>query len=445
MEKHKAVLTQKNEQLEAKIVEHKHAEEQLKVTQFSIDKAEHAVYWLNEKAQIIYANEAAQRALGYSQNELLSMTIHDIVPNLPPHAWTTYWNHLKQSGCLVVESQHKTKQGDIFPIEVTANYRVFNQTEYNFTFVRDITERKRAEGKRIRFMQQQAELNRAYERFIPYQFLELLEKQSIVDIQLGDQIEKEMTILFSDVGGFNSLFDKMTPQENFQFINTYLSQMEPIIFEHQGIIDKYIGDAIMVLFSSADDALPGAIAMLKQLTHYNKERQTNNLPIISIGIGLNTGQLILGTVGSKNRMNGTVISDAVNLASRVEGLTKIYHTPLLITEHTYRKLVDPEQYQIRVIDAVKIKGKLEVVTIYEVYDADTPENKALKNQTREVFETGFVLYHSGEIIDAQVYFEKVLKVNQEDKVAQTYLKHCQYFQKYGIPDEDWENIEMLSL
>jgi PAS domain S-box-containing protein len=436
LEKHKADLKQKNVQLEAEIAERKRAEEKLRITQFSVDKAGHAVYWINEKAQIVYANEAAQRALGYSLDELLSMTIHDIDPKFPPEAWTPHWNHLKQCGCLRLESHHQTKQGDIFPIEITANYRVFNRIEYNFAFVHDITERKRAEKERIRFTQQLSELNQAYERFIPHQFLELLDKQSIVDIQLGDQIEKDMTILFSDVRGFTSLSEKMTPPENFQFINTYLGQMEPIILEHRGIIDKYIGDAIMALFFSADEALQGAIAMLKQLTHYNQERQTNHLPSISIGIGLNSGQLMLGTVGGKNRMDGTVISDAVNLASRVEGLTKKYQTPLLITEHTHRKLAEPEQYQIRVVDAVKVKGKLEVITIYEIYDVDTPLNQELKNQTREDFATGFVLYHSGEIIDAQIYFEKILQIHETDKVAQTYLKRCQYLQKYGIHDED---------
>ncbi|RKZ81861.1 MAG: hypothetical protein DRR19_21585 [Candidatus Parabeggiatoa sp. nov. 1] len=253
-----------------------------------------------------------------------------------------------------------------------------------------------------------------------------------------------MTILFSDIRGFTSLSEKMTPQENFDFLNDYLGKMEPIIDQYHGFIDKYIGDAIMALFSNcADDAVRGSIAMLKTLATYNKMRQPKGLQPISIGIGVNTGQLMLGTIGNKNRMDSTVISDAVNLASRVEGLTKIYHTSLLITYQTYLKLVDPSQYQIRVIDAVKVKGKSDVVTVYEVYDAQPSESIALKNQTHDDFEYGFMLYHSKEFLDAKAFFEKVLQVNDKDKAAQVYLKRCEYFQKYGVP-ENWECVEMLA-
>lgn len=158
----------------------------------------------------------------------------------------------------------------------------------------------------------------AFSRFVPREFLSLLNKKNVVDVQLGDQIEKEMTVLFSDIRGFTSLSEKMTPQENFNFINAYLSQMAPIIAQHHGFIDKYIGDAIMALFpTDAEEALNASIAMLKTLTTYNKILQKNNLAPINIGIGLNTGRLMLGTVGGKNRMDGTVISDAVNLASRI--------------------------------------------------------------------------------------------------------------------------------
>ncbi|RKZ89883.1 MAG: hypothetical protein DRR19_11005, partial [Candidatus Parabeggiatoa sp. nov. 1] len=267
-------------------------------------------------------------------------------------------------------------------------------------------------------------------RFVPSEFLKLLDKKSIADIQLGDQVEKEMTVLFADIRSFTSMSEKMTPQDNFNFINAYLSRMEPIIGQHHGFIDKYIGDAIMALFpTSADDAMQAAIGMLNRLTKYNKTRGSPNRPVLEIGIGINTGLLMLGTVGGKNRIEGTVISDAVNLASRVEGLTKIYHTPLLITEETYLKLADPLQYHIRVIDAVKVKGKSEVNTIFEVYDADSQESVALKHKTGEDFESGFVQYHSGKIIEAKKIFEKVLQINKTDKAAQVYIQRCEDFQQ----------------
>ncbi|MDM8564661.1 two-component regulator propeller domain-containing protein [Candidatus Halobeggiatoa sp. HSG11] len=268
-------------------------------------------------------------------------------------------------------------------------------------------------------------LNQAYERFVPKQFLSLLEKNSVIEVNLGDHIEKEITILFSDIRGFTAMSETMSPKKVFDLINMYLGKMEPVIAENKGIIDKYIGDAIMALFpDNADNAVKGGIAMLNMLTQHNELLVRGGLKPMQIGIGLNTGPSMLGTVGGQNRMDGTVISDTVNVASRVEGLTKIYGTPLLITEQTYLKLKDPLQYHVRVIDAVQVKGKTEVVTIYEIYDADSAISLELKDKTRNNFEEGFVLYHWEEYKDAKPLFEKVLKVNKDDIAAQVYLKRC---------------------
>jgi class 3 adenylate cyclase len=199
--------------------------------------------------------------------------------------------------------------------------------------------------------------------------------------------------------------------------------MEPLIAQHNGLIDKYIGDAILALFPiQANDAVNGAITMLKTLSEYNKKLQNINLPTIKIGIGLNTGPLMLGTIGGQNRMESTVIADAVNLASRIEKLTKIYGSHLLITKHTYLALTNVSQYQIRLIDKVKVKGKSEIVTIYEIFDADTPSVITLKNQTRTDFEQGFLLYHSNQFELARQLFKKVLQINKNDIVAQIYLE-----------------------
>lgn len=181
----------------------------------------------------------------------------------------------------------------------------------------------------------------------------------------------------------------------------------------------------MALFSThADDAVQGALAMLTALRHYNEQREQLEEPLIHIGIGLNTGPLMLGVVGGKNRMEGTVIADAVNLASRVEGLTKIYSVSLLMTTQTYLKLAKVSRYHIRVIDSVMVKGKSEPVTIYEIFDADDPEIVILKDKTLFEFEQAFVLYHSGELEEAGKLFENVVKINPQDRVAQIYLERC---------------------
>jgi class 3 adenylate cyclase/ActR/RegA family two-component response regulator len=269
-------------------------------------------------------------------------------------------------------------------------------------------------------------LNESFLRFVPRQFLQLLQKTSFLDIQLGEQIQQEISVLFSDIRDFTSLSERMTPDDNFKFINGYLSRMEPAIIENHGFIDKYIGDAIMALFSGdADRAVMGGISMLQRLADYNTTRTRPERPPIKIGIGINTGTLILGTVGGASRMDGTVIGDAVNLASRLEGLTKHYGVPLLISNRTFMVLKNPEKYHIRLIDRVRVKGKLEQVAVYEVFDADLPELREGKLTMKSTFEQALVFYHSSDKETAFELFEKCLQATPGDMVARMYLQRCQ--------------------
>ena len=266
-------------------------------------------------------------------------------------------------------------------------------------------------------------INTAYSRFVPRQFLQLLGKESIVDVKLGDNVQQEMSILFADIRSFTTLSERMTPEENFRFINSYLSRMEPAIIENNGFIDKYIGDAIMALFNgSADDAVQAGISMRKRLVKYNQNRQSVGYVPIEIGIGINTGVLMLGTVGGHNRMDGTVISDAVNLASRLEGLTKVYGAPLLISDQTFLRLEKPDDYAIRIIDKVKVKGKSEMVSVFEVFDADPPEIRSVKLATKTIFELALTYYYLQDFGEAAVLFEEYLRQNPQDKVAQIYFE-----------------------
>jgi class 3 adenylate cyclase len=252
-----------------------------------------------------------------------------------------------------------------------------------------------------------------------------LDKKSIVDVRLGDQVQKEMSVLFSDIRDFTTLSESMTPEDNFKFINAYLRRMEPALIENQGFIDKYIGDAIMALFSgSADDALKAGIAMLQQLAEYNQHRANSGYAPIKIGIGINTGSLMLGTVGGKNRMDGTAISDTVNLAARLESLTKMYEVPLLITHHSLARLHNPTGYNIRFIDRVKVKGKSKAVAVFEVFDGNEPQVKQDKLATKTIFEEGLFLYHRQETRQAAQRFEEVLSFNPKDTVAQLYQSRC---------------------
>ncbi len=342
----------------------------------------------------------------------------------------------------VTNADMEIHQGDkIIPLETwgTPIYDEKGNISYAIVAFQDITERKKAEAERARFTEELAQLNDdlkqaldveleltdAAGRFVPNEFLSFLGYESIVDAKLGDAVQKEMSVLFSDIRDFTTLSESMTPENNFKFINSYLSRMEPAIIENNGFIDKYIGDAIMALFSGgADDAVKAAISMLRRLVEYNQHRTSAGYLPIQIGIGINTGSLMLGTVGGQNRMDGTVIGDAVNLASRIEGLTKNYGVSLLITHHTFMSLENPADYCFRVIDRVKVKGKSEMVSVFEIFDADAPEIKEAKLATKTVFEQALLFYYLQNFSEAAQSFEDCLRMNPMDKVIKIYLDRC---------------------
>ena len=314
-----------------------------------------------------------------------------------------------------------------------------DQVAFAMAVFQDVAERKQAETERHKFIEKLFELNQnleksldaeseltdAYGRFVPHQFLNLLGYESIIDVNLGDQVQEEMSVLFADIRDFTTLSETMTPQENFNFINAYLSRMEPAITSNNGFIDKYIGDAIMALFSDfADDAVKAGIAMLNILTNYNEDRQRVGYVPIQIGIGINSGSLMLGTVGGKSRMDSTVISDAVNLASRIEGLTKYYSVPLLISHQTLERLRNPDDYAIRVVDKVQVKGKSQYVVVYEVFDADPPEIRSAKLANLPVYNEAMFLCDRKQFREAGKLFEECLRTNPSDQVARIYLKRC---------------------
>ena len=277
--------------------------------------------------------------------------------------------------------------------------------------------------------------NVAYDRFVPHEFLSYLKKQSIVDVQLSDSIEKQMIVLFSDIRNFTRLSEKMTPEENFIFVNAYYSVMGPVVRKNHGFVDKYIGDAIMALFDDADDAVRAAIEMLVTLKEYNRKASPKRPEPLRIGIGLHKGKLRLGTVGERNRMDGTVISDAVNLASRIESLTKLYGVEILITETIYRSIESPDNYPIRLIDKVKVKGRQERIIIYEIFSNDPENIQALKSATKTDFEQAIVLYQIKEFEKAKHLFKKCLTRLPDDKPVQLYIERCERHLAEDVPSD----------
>lgn len=426
-----------------------HFEKEKTLSQF-LEALPVAIGVLDAKGQPYFANKKAREILGKG-----------VIPDTKPDQIAqVYQNYIAGTnipypaeklpilralqGEITSADDIEIRVGDkIIPIEAWGSpiYDDEGNIVYAIVAFQDITERRRLEAESINFTNQIFQINQAWERFVPRQFLQLLNKNSIADVKLGDAVQKEMSVLFADIRSFTSLSETMTPEDNFRFINSYLSVMEPAIRRHNGFIDKYIGDAIMALFGgsleensseperenlTADDAVRAGIEMLYQLREYNQGRQRAGYKPIEIGIGINTGLLMLGTVGGHNRMDGTVISDAVNLAARIENLTKNYGVSLLISHRTFSQLQDPNAYAIRIVDRVKVKGKSDLVSVFEVFDADGDEGKEKKLKTRENFERGLLLFRLGDWAGAYALFEFCLKIYPSDSVALFYQRHCQH-------------------
>ena len=287
------------------------------------------------------------------------------------------------------------------------------------------------------------ELNRALERFVPREFLSILKKESITQVSLGDQVEQTMTVMFSDIRDFTPLSERMSPQENFNFLNSLLSRVGPIIRQSHGFVDNYMGDAIMALFpEKAEYALQAAIDMLREVSAYSGRHQGTNDQQIGVGISLHTGSLMLGIIGEEERMQGTVIADAVNLASRMESLTRVYGVSIIISEQTLKHLENPDKFKYRFLDKVHVKGKEVPVSVYEVFDGDSENIVELKLKTKPDFEEGLFLYHERKFAEASVKFNSVIEHNPEDKAAKLYLRRAAHYMVQGVPT-DWSGVGEL--
>ncbi len=266
-----------------------------------------------------------------------------------------------------------------------------------------------------------SEINRVYFKFMPYQFMEYLKIKNISEIKLGDHAQGFMSVMFSDIRSFTSHSESITPKENFEFVNRFLSLTGPEIRTHGGFIDKYIGDAIMALFPNANDALDAAVSMYRKTCIDPATRLNVGREPINIGIGIFTGPVMLGIVGEEERMSSTVISDSVNIASRIESLTKRYSTGVLISKSTLNSITNPEKYSYRFLGNIQVKGKNEPVGIFEILDALDNNEKVKRLKTKEAFESAIKAYHKGNFEHAEAWFLEVLESDNGDPAALMYL------------------------
>jgi class 3 adenylate cyclase/HAMP domain-containing protein len=279
----------------------------------------------------------------------------------------------------------------------------------------------------------------SFARFFPPEYLKFLNKNGITDVALGDHVSKEMAVMFSDIRSFTALSEKMTPQENFDFVNAYLRQVSPEIRAHEGFVVKFLGDGMMAVFpNGVDDAVAAGVNKFKRVQEYNQHRHSEGHLPIDVGMGIHVGQMMVGMVGEDNRIQGDAFSDNVNLTARLEGLTKYYGINLLISGDVVQRLSDPNKYQLRFLDRAIVKGRTEPIEIYEVLDAETEAKRSLKLNTLSIFQAGIQHYRQGDFASAKICFEQILAANPADKTAQLYLERVQQL-AVNSPD-DWQGV-----
>ncbi|EMY69098.1 adenylate/guanylate cyclase domain-containing protein [Leptospira vanthielii] len=279
--------------------------------------------------------------------------------------------------------------------------------------------------KTLEFAQEQKQLSNSFSRFVPTEFLYHLGKTDIRSVDLGDQVQKRMTILFADIRSFTEFSERLTPKENFDFLNSYLQRVGPIIRHNNGFIDKFIGDAVMALFPyDINDAVKAAVEMQDAIRIYNGHRANCGYIPVEVGIGIHTGNLTLGILGEHKRMEGTVISDAVNLASRIEGITKLFSSRIVISADTFIEASEGLGYHYRLLDRVAIKGKTESVFVVEVLDGYEPEKASRLISIKDDYTLALDAFRRDDFEEAMDGFSKLLDKNPDDSVSRLFLDRC---------------------
>ncbi len=397
-------------------------------------------------------NETAARLVGWELEELINKHQHDVIHHTKPDG-TAYdvktcpiYAAFKDGKIHHVDDEiFWRKDGSFFPVEyVSTPIKDDNGNLLGAVVIfKDITRRKKAEEALKKANTDLQKINHAYGRFVPHEFLRTLGRESIVEVGLGDQIQGEMTILFSDIRSYSTLSESMSPKQTFNFLNAYLSRVGPIIKENNGFVNHFYGDGIMAVYQSeGEDAVIASIEMQKEVAEYNAHRKNKGRKPIKIGIGIHTGLLMLGIIGDQQRMDTAAVADSVNIAARMEGLTKFYGASIVVSQHTLSTIEKPEHYNHRFLGKVQVKGREGAMSVFEIFDGDSDKMIELKMKTKVDFEEGLESYFAKEFEVSAPLFKQVLNNNPEDKAAKLYLEHSAEFMVRGVPDA-WQGVEVM--
>ncbi len=391
------------------------------------------VVTLDQNLNIVKINEAAERILGITADKVLNRSAMQVFGNR--NAWVT--RSLDYVAAMGASDYHadtdfELPDGGAAAINLTAAplFETAGRPIGCMLVLEDITREKRVRNTMARYVAK-----------------EVVDKLLASGQDFLDGHSHIATVLFSDIRRFTTLAEAMSPQETVTMLNDYFTSMVEVVFVNGGMLDKYIGDAIMAVFgtavselSDADNSLTVATEMIRELGRFNQRRRERDLEPIEIGIGIATGEVLAGSLGSRRRLEYTVIGDNVNLAARLEGANKHYGTTVLVAASTVEAL--KSRPILRRLDLIKVKGKSQPTLAYESLGHYDPERFPNLSALISAYEAGFDCYQRRDWLTAIRRFGDALEFVPSDKPSQIFIDRCRYYSE-NPPPENWNGIWIM--
>lgn len=391
------------------------------------------VITVNNLRKIETCNNIALKILGTTREQIIGKYAditfvkenHWIIDSLRRVIAKNTPDHFFDSEILNMKGERNSVNMSVVPLR-----DITDQAMGGLIVLEDLSNEKRLKGTLARYMTK-----------------EVADQLMDSEAELGGKI-KELTILFADIRNFTTISEDLGPQETVAMLNEYFTTMVDIVFQHEGILDKFIGDAMLGVFgapfSSGEDADKGvqtAIQMMRSLKQFNTKRMLQDKQTINIGIGISTDNVLVGNIGSMKRMDYTVIGDGVNLASRLEGATKFYHADILISETTYTQL--KYRYWCREVDLIRVKGKLKPVKVFEVLDHHNINSFPNMEKVISLCTEGIKFYRQKKWKEAIELFNESIRLHIKDYLPKLYVQRCNFFIK-NPPDESWDGVWIMT-
>ncbi|MEI7596110.1 MAG: adenylate/guanylate cyclase domain-containing protein [Bacteroidota bacterium] len=387
------------------------------------------VYRSTPEGKLLIANKKLCKILGYKGIEELIATDYEREISSRGYDRARFKREIEKTGKVEnFDSTFIRKDGTQIFIRESA--RLVKDSKKNPLFydgiVSDITESALKADQMKSYYDTLDETIKSYKRFVPIDYLKYLKKDDVTQVKSGDASFQRKTIVFTDIRRFSSYSEEMNPIENFNFINSYFKRMIPKITDNSGFVDKLIGDSIMAVFNESPvDAIKAAYETQSDLYRINRYRQRKGLDDLAIAIGIHFGDIMVGTLGSVDRLEMTVISDAVNIAARLQNLSKQYNAQAIVSDSLILETKKNSDYFHRYLGPLKIKGRVYPIDLYEMVLFSHYKSDIIKIETKDDFEDAVVLFIAEEYNDSLKIFNKLAKCNKDDKFIDYYINRCQ--------------------